>query len=86
MEHGGGEHIGGKPRLLAAQDRPHKALVDGKGIYHAVKEKQRAAQSVLTDGTPDDKCIVVPEQLLHHADVPFQIGGKCDRFHSFTPD
>ena len=85
LEHGGGEHIGGKPRLLTAQDRPHKALVDGKGIYHAVKEKQRAAQSVLTDGTPYDKRIVVPEQLLHHVDVSFQIGGKCDRFHSFTP-
>ena len=81
----GGEYIGGKPRLLTAQDRPHEALVDGKGIYHAVKEKQRAAQSVLTDGTPYDKRIVVPEQLLHHADVSFQIGGKCDRFHSFTP-
>lgn len=74
LEHGGGEHIGGKPRLLTAQDRPHKALVDGKGIYHAVKEKQRTAQSVLTDGTPYDKRIVVPEQLLHHADVSFQIG------------
>ena len=85
LEHSGSEYIGGKPRLLTAQDRPHKALVDGKGIYHAVKEKQRTAQSVLTDGTPYDKRIVVPEQLLHHADVSFQIGGKCDRFHSFTP-
>ena len=72
-------------RKVGADNRTDDALVDRDVVDHAVEEEHRAVQSCVPDGAAGHKCVIPLKERLHQLDIAFQIGGKRDIVHGFTP-
>ena len=85
LQDGARQLVGRGLLAVRTHNRPDDALVDGDVVDHAVEKEYRTGKPILSDGTAGHKGVVALEDRLHQADIAFEIGGKSDLLHGFTP-